>query len=186
MKTKKVEIPKDFELLPERDNGHNIIRCTKMIKNERDGTTVQCGYTIRNCSNPKAHVCFPGEPATVDAQTLLTQEIACFVGTADLPLQIVEEKYFTNFLKNVFEIGRKYHTTPLEALLPKLNRHSVRDVLIQEAGKKEEAQLSIRRQENVCSLTIDAGTLYSKHYIDFVISSIINQPFLYKAVEKYY
>ena len=43
-KQKKVEIPKDFELLPERDNGHNIIRCTKMIKNERDGTTVQCGY----------------------------------------------------------------------------------------------------------------------------------------------
>ena len=184
MKTKKVEVPKDFELLPERDNGHNIIRCTKMIKNERDGTTVQCGYTIRNCSNPKAHVCFPGESTTGDAQTLLTQEIACFVGTADLPLQIVEEKYFTNFLKNVLEIGRKYHTAPSETLLPKLNRHSVRDALIQEARKKKEAQLSIRRQENVCSLTIDAGTLYSKHFIDFVISSRINQPFLYKAVEK--
>lgn len=186
MKTKKVEVPKDFELLPERDNGHNIIRCTKMIKNERDGTTVQCGYTIRNCSNPKAHVCFPGESTTGDAQTLLTQEIACFVGTADLPLQIVEEKYFTNFLKNVLEIGRKYHTAPSETLLPKLNRHSVRDALIQEARKKKEAQLSIRRQENVCSLTIDAGTLYSKHFIDFVISSRINQPFLYKAVEKYF
>lgn len=182
MKTRKNEIPPNFELLQENDHGHNLIRCTSMVKT-KDGSTVQCGYTIRNTSHPKAHVCFPGDPVTGDAQTLLSEEIARFIGTADLPLKIVEEKYFTDFLKKVLDIGRQYHNQRTEELFPKLNRHSVREILVKEAKKKEETQLSIRRQEHACSMTIDAGSLYSKHFIDFVVSSKIQQPFLTKQLK---
>ena len=60
MRRRTVEVPENFELLEEKDSGHNVIRCTLHVKNEKDGKMVQCGYIIGNCSHPKAHVCFPG------------------------------------------------------------------------------------------------------------------------------
>ena len=179
----KVSVPPNYEMLDRQDHGHNLIRCTLMLQNEKN-EPIQCGHIIRNTIHPKPHICFPGESNTEEEKCFIMRQIACLIGKADLPLQIVEKPYFIEFINALVKIGKDHSTSSLQSLVPKLTRQKIREVLVQEAQNRTETELSLKRCEEGCTLSIDAGSLNARHFIDYVVSSKITPPFLFKATEK--
>ena len=67
--------------------------------------------------------------------------------------------------ETVIEIGRTFRSRAPEDIIPKLNRHSIRDVLVQEAQQKSETNLNQKRCALLCCLSMDAGSLSARHFI---------------------
>ena len=84
----------------------------------------------------------------------------------------------------MIEIGQQNPTGNIEVLIPKIDRHNIREIIIKEGEKIVQKNILSKRAEELCTLSLDAVSLSARHFIDYVVLSKTTPPFLYKAVEK--
>jgi hypothetical protein len=165
------------------------MRCAKT---DRHGN--RCIHESRFTTNPPAHQCtfqkekqhqarLPVEQwASLPFNQRLRVEVAALVAITDAPLDIVENPLFLRILDSFADIGK----IQIGSEGCKFTRGRTRNAMIEESNRMHEAMIAKFAEMPCVSLTIDAGTIERRHFLDIMLLAPYTKmkPFLYDAIEK--
>jgi hypothetical protein len=185
--------PAGWEISGTAPGGKRKIRCTK---HNTHGN--QCVHEIRYTSTPPLHQCIFQKLqeanqtqlqierwATSTLDQRIQFEVAALVAITDAPLEIVENPVFHQILGTFVEIGRSEPQIHIGSEGCKLTRGHTRSILVEYSRKIHEETITHFSQMPCVSLTIDAGTIERRHFLDIMVLAPYSRvkPFLYAAVE---
>jgi hypothetical protein len=112
-------------------------------------------------------------------------DVATLVAITGAPLEIVESPRFIGVLNSLFAIGQTHPRAQVGPSGCKLYRRKTRTTIIEEGNRIQKANLAKFAQVPSVSLSIDAGTIHGRHFLDIMLLAPYTEltPFLYNAFE---
>jgi len=184
-------VPPGFQVAGEDKWPRRLMRCT--ICNAEG---VRCTSATRFSSFPADHKhVFDSNPQNqvqidIEAWSGLTAErqaqieIACLIGLLDAPLSSGENPAVVGHLNHLIEIARQDPKFSFGKAGCALGRREMTTTLIDQGNRIRDAVLMEYKVEKRASMAIDAATIQGRHFLDLMLLSPVNRPFLYDTAER--
>jgi hypothetical protein len=124
--------------------------------------------------------------ATISWHERLQIHVATLVAITGAPLEIVEDPVFVDILNSLLALGRTHPQAEVGPNGCKLYRRRTRSTMLEESERIQKTEVAKFAQMPCVSLSIDAGTIERRHFLDIILSAPYSElkPFLYTAVER--
>lgn len=170
---------------------HRYMRCleVKIIS----GQPCQCTKRVRASTNdvPHSHQFeLPNGRSQCGSQALLQfhqdkikEGVAKMIACTNLAAKQAENKALKEVVLIAIKAGQSIPNKPPELIYPVINRQNIIPIINNVADAYQKERLCLFKNGFSC-LSLDAGTLIHRHFLDFVISSSPSvKPLLYDAIE---